>query len=63
MSIDFVNYSLTPWLRRIEFAISNDRDLAFQRQYVAFEADGLLRATRRPAPRSTRSRSTQSKAG
>jgi HK97 family phage portal protein len=44
MSIDFVKYSLTPWLRRIELAISGDRDLAFQRQYVRFETDGLLRS-------------------
>ena len=43
-SIEFVRYSLTPWLRRIELAISNDRDLAFQRQFVKFEVDGLLRA-------------------
>jgi HK97 family phage portal protein len=44
MSIDFVKYTLTPWLRRIELAISNDVDLAFQRQFVKFEVDGLLRA-------------------
>jgi HK97 family phage portal protein len=43
-SIEFVRYSLTPWLRRIELAISNDADLAFSRQYVRFETDGLLRA-------------------
>jgi HK97 family phage portal protein len=43
-SIEFVRYSLTPWLRRIELAISNDADLAFQQQYVKFETDGLLRA-------------------
>jgi HK97 family phage portal protein len=43
-SIEFVRYSLTPWLRRIELAISNDADLAFQRQFVKFEIDGLLRA-------------------
>jgi HK97 family phage portal protein len=43
-SIDFVRYSLTPWLRRIELAISNDSDLAFQRQYVRFETDALLRS-------------------
>jgi HK97 family phage portal protein len=42
-SLDFVRYSLTPWLRRIELAISNDRDLAFQRQFVRFEIDALLR--------------------
>jgi HK97 family phage portal protein len=43
-SINFVRYSLTPWLRRIELAVSNDADLAFQRQFVRFEVDGLLRA-------------------
>ena len=43
-SLDFVRYSLQPWLRRIELAISNDPDLAFQRQYVRFETDALLRA-------------------
>jgi HK97 family phage portal protein len=43
-SINFVRYSLTPWLRRVELAISNDRDLAFQRQFIKFEVDGLLRA-------------------
>jgi HK97 family phage portal protein len=43
-SIDFVRYSLTPWLRRIELAISQDADLAFQRQYVRFETDALLRS-------------------
>jgi len=46
-SLDFVRYSLTPWLRRIELAITNDRDLAFQRQFVRFEVDGLLRADAR----------------
>jgi HK97 family phage portal protein len=44
MAIDFVRFSLTPWLRRIELAVSNDRDLCFERQYVRFEVDGLLRA-------------------
>ncbi|MDP9144575.1 MAG: phage portal protein, partial [Actinomycetota bacterium] len=43
-SLDFVRYSLQPWLRRIELAISNDADLAFQKQFVKFEVDGLLRA-------------------
>jgi HK97 family phage portal protein len=42
-SLDFVRYSLTPWLRRIELAISNDRDLAFAKQYVKFETGALLR--------------------
>jgi HK97 family phage portal protein len=44
MSADFVKYSLTPWLRRIELAISHDRDLTFDKQYVKFSVDGLLRA-------------------
>jgi HK97 family phage portal protein len=44
LSLDFVKYSLTPWLRRIELAISNDADLAFQKEFVKFELDGLLRA-------------------
>jgi HK97 family phage portal protein len=43
-SLQFIRYSLTPWLRRIELALSNDRDLAFQRQYVRFETDALLRS-------------------
>lgn len=43
-SIEFVRYSLTPWLRRIELAVSNDPDLAFQARFVKFELDGLLRA-------------------
>jgi HK97 family phage portal protein len=43
-SIEFVRYSLTPWLRRIELAISGDADLTFQRQFVKFEVDALLRA-------------------
>jgi HK97 family phage portal protein len=43
-SIEFVRYSLTPWLRRIELALSGDADLAFQQQFVKFELDGLLRA-------------------
>lgn len=43
-SIEFVRYSLTPWLRRIELAISNDADLTFQQTFVKFEVAGLLRA-------------------
>jgi HK97 family phage portal protein len=43
-SINFVRYSLTPWLRRVELALSGDRDVAFARQFVKFEVDGLLRA-------------------
>lgn len=42
-SLDFVRYSLTPWLRRIELAVSNDRDLCFMQQFVRFEIDALLR--------------------
>lgn len=42
-SLDFVRYSLQPWLRRIELAISNDSDLTFQSQYVKFDVDELLR--------------------
>jgi HK97 family phage portal protein len=42
-SLDFARYSLAPWLRRIELAISSDRDLAFERQFVKFEIDALLR--------------------
>jgi HK97 family phage portal protein len=44
MSADFIKYSLTPWLRRIEQSVSHDRDLCFERQYVRFSVDGLLRA-------------------
>jgi HK97 family phage portal protein len=44
LSLDFVKFSMTPWLRRIELAISNDRDLALAQQYVRFELDGLLRS-------------------
>jgi HK97 family phage portal protein len=43
-SLDFVRFSLQPWLRRIELAISGDADLAFARQYVKFEVDALLRS-------------------
>jgi HK97 family phage portal protein len=44
MSIDFVKYTLTPWLRRIELAITHDADLCFQKMFVKFEVDGLLRS-------------------
>jgi HK97 family phage portal protein len=44
MSLDFVKFALTPWLRRVELAISSDPDLASQRQFVKFEVDALLRA-------------------
>jgi HK97 family phage portal protein len=43
-SLDFLRFSLQPWLRRIELAISNDPDLAFQRQYVRFETGSFLRS-------------------
>jgi HK97 family phage portal protein len=42
-SLDFCRFSLAPWLRRIELAVSNDPDLCFQRQYIKFELDSLLR--------------------
>lgn len=42
-SLDFVRYSLLPHLRKIELAISHDADLTFDRQFVRFELDGLLR--------------------
>jgi hypothetical protein len=41
-SLEFVR-SLTPWLRRVELALSHDRDLTFDRQFVRFEIDALLR--------------------
>jgi HK97 family phage portal protein len=47
MSIDFVKYTLQPWLRRIELAITNDRDLTFAQTFVKFEIDSLLRADAR----------------
>jgi HK97 family phage portal protein len=43
-SLHFVRYSLQPWLRRIELAVSHDRDLTSERQYAKFELDGLLRS-------------------
>jgi HK97 family phage portal protein len=42
-SLDFARYSLAPWLRKIELSISGDSDLAFERQFVKFEIDALLR--------------------
>ena len=43
--IEFVRYSFSPWLRRIELAISERPPIcAFERQFVKFELDGLLRA-------------------
>jgi HK97 family phage portal protein len=44
LSLDFVKYSLMPWLRRIELAVSNDPDLCFEKTFVRFEVDGLLRS-------------------
>jgi HK97 family phage portal protein len=42
-SLDFVRYSLAPLLRKVELAISHDGDLTFDRQFVRFEVDALLR--------------------
>jgi hypothetical protein len=36
-SIEFVRYSLTAWPHGIDLAVSSDRDLAFERQFVRFE--------------------------
>lgn len=43
-ALQFVTYSLRPWLVAIEQAISNDPDLCFERVYVEFLLDSLLRA-------------------
>lgn len=43
-ALQFVTYSLRPWLVAIEQAISNDPDLCTERQYVEFLLDSLLRA-------------------
>lgn len=43
-AIEFVTYSLRPWLVAIEQAITNDPDLCSERQYVEFLLDALLRA-------------------
>jgi HK97 family phage portal protein len=43
-AIEFVTYSLRPWLVAIEQAITNDPDLCSERQYVEFLLDSLLRA-------------------
>jgi len=40
----FLDYSLTPWLVRIERAFSNDSDLAPGGTYLQFSVDGFLRA-------------------
>jgi HK97 family phage portal protein len=50
-SINFVRYSLTPWLRRIELAISNDGDLTFERQFVKFRGGRPSTRRRRHAQR------------
>jgi phage portal protein BeeE len=38
-----VDYSLRPWMVRIERAVSNDSDLCPGSTYVEFSLDGLLR--------------------
>ena len=43
-SLAFVQFSLLPWLRVIEQAISNDADLSPTTVFVEFLLDGLLRA-------------------
>jgi HK97 family phage portal protein len=40
----FLDYSLTPWLVRIERAFSNDSDLCPGATYLQFSVDGFLRA-------------------
>jgi HK97 family phage portal protein len=40
----FLDYSLTPWLVRIERAFSNDSDLCPGGTYLQFSVDGFLRA-------------------
>ena len=52
-SIEFVRYSLTPWLRRIELAISGDTDLTSERQFVSSSSTDCSEPTPRPEPRST----------
>jgi phage portal protein BeeE len=44
IQIEFVTFSLQPWLRVIEAALSNDRDLFARQQFCEFKVDGLLRA-------------------
>lgn len=46
-ALDFLRYSVRPWLIVIEQAISNDRDLMRERQFVEFLLDALLRADSR----------------
>lgn len=43
-ALAFVVYSLQPWLRQIEQALSADRDLFSSNLYAEFLIDGLLRA-------------------
>jgi HK97 family phage portal protein len=43
-NIEFLTYSLRPWLVRIEEAINGDSDLAAGNLYMRFDLDGLLRA-------------------
>ena len=44
-SLDFVKWSLMPWLRRIENAVSWDQDLMPQNWYAKFDTSELLRGT------------------
>ena len=43
-ALSFVVYSLQPWLRAIEQALSADRDLFASNLFAEFLIDGLLRA-------------------
>lgn len=43
-SLEFVTYSLRPWLVAIEQALSADRDLFTPNTFAEFQLDGLLRA-------------------
>jgi len=43
-ALDFVKYSLRPWLVTIEQALSSDPDLFARNQYCEFLLDALLRA-------------------
>jgi HK97 family phage portal protein len=58
-----VDYSLRPWLVRIERAISNDADLCPGTTYVEFSLDGLLRGDTATRRASTRRRSAPTPAG
>jgi phage portal protein BeeE len=46
-ALSFVVFSLQPWLRSIEQALSADRDLFGPSSYAEFLIDGLLRADSR----------------